>query len=242
MRWWSMTWWLIAVNIVIFVVDLLLGGRVTEWGAFSAEAGIFRFQVWRWITYEFLQRDPWHLFFNMLPLWVFGPIVEARLGRRRYVAFYLISGLGEWLGICCFGDWGFWRRRGSRKWWGRRRAYLGCWLRRASFAGNDDTVYLAAGDADVSGGGVDLYWVGGVGDFVSWGELGWGGAHLGGAALGYLLIRNLDFFWLIRVGPRRQRFWRLGMRRVIFFGKTRKDLGELIATDGGRPPDVHPGL
>ena len=35
-----------------------------------------------------------HLFFTMLFLWLFGPGVEVALGRLRFVALYLVCGLG----------------------------------------------------------------------------------------------------------------------------------------------------
>jgi membrane associated rhomboid family serine protease len=49
----------------------------------------------RWlslVTSQFLHADIWHLAFNMLFLWVFGNNVEDRLGRVRFLPFYLICG------------------------------------------------------------------------------------------------------------------------------------------------------
>ena len=36
----------------------------------------------------------WHLFFNMLVLFFFGPPLEAKWGGREFLRFYLIAGLG----------------------------------------------------------------------------------------------------------------------------------------------------
>jgi membrane associated rhomboid family serine protease len=41
----------------------------------------------------FLHAGLGHLFFNMLALYFFGPRVEARLGSRRFIGLYLVSGL-----------------------------------------------------------------------------------------------------------------------------------------------------
>jgi membrane associated rhomboid family serine protease len=41
----------------------------------------------------FLHAGPWHLGFNMLALYFFGPRVEARLGGRHFISLYGISGL-----------------------------------------------------------------------------------------------------------------------------------------------------
>ena len=45
------------------------------------------------ISYMFLHGDFWHLFGNMLFLWVFGDNVEDDLGHVRYVIFYLLCGI-----------------------------------------------------------------------------------------------------------------------------------------------------
>jgi membrane associated rhomboid family serine protease len=94
MRWWSTTYWLIAINVAVYVVDLLSRGLLSQWGQFSADLALFHFQLWRLITYNFLHASPEHLFFNMIALWAFGPPVEVILKRRRYLSFYLICGLG----------------------------------------------------------------------------------------------------------------------------------------------------
>ncbi|WP_438752009.1 rhomboid family intramembrane serine protease [Pararhizobium sp. O133] len=43
-----------------------------------------------YITYSFLHGDFWHLFGNMIFLWVFGDNVEDALGHFRFLAFYLL--------------------------------------------------------------------------------------------------------------------------------------------------------
>lgn len=49
----------------------------------------------RWlalVTSQFLHGDILHLVFNMLFLWVFGNNIEDRLGRLRFLPFYLLCG------------------------------------------------------------------------------------------------------------------------------------------------------
>jgi membrane associated rhomboid family serine protease len=45
------------------------------------------------VTYQFLHASIMHLVGNMLFLWVFGDDIERALGRGRYLAFYLLSGI-----------------------------------------------------------------------------------------------------------------------------------------------------
>ncbi len=56
-----------------------------KWGA---EQG---FQFWRFLGYGILHINLTHLLFNMLGLWVFGPIVEQAFGRLRFFALFMLS-------------------------------------------------------------------------------------------------------------------------------------------------------
>jgi membrane associated rhomboid family serine protease len=46
------------------------------------------------ITYMFLHGGWAHLFFNMFALWMFGSILENLWGPKRFLMFYMLSGLG----------------------------------------------------------------------------------------------------------------------------------------------------
>jgi membrane associated rhomboid family serine protease len=48
---------------------------------------------WTLLTYLFLHGDFFHLLGNMLGLFFMGPRVEARLGGRRFLLLYFISGI-----------------------------------------------------------------------------------------------------------------------------------------------------
>ncbi|MEX0776506.1 MAG: rhomboid family intramembrane serine protease [Phycisphaeraceae bacterium] len=100
----SVTLWLIIINVVIFLVDMVLGpwrgqdGPLFMLGFFSRTTALHEFQLWRFITYQFLHADPGHLLFNMIGLYFFGPIMEQWWGSRRFLAFYLLCGLSSaWL-------------------------------------------------------------------------------------------------------------------------------------------------
>ncbi len=45
------------------------------------------------LTYMFFHADFFHLFFNMLFLWVFGDNVEDSMGHVRFLIFYLVCGV-----------------------------------------------------------------------------------------------------------------------------------------------------
>ncbi|MEM9021842.1 MAG: rhomboid family intramembrane serine protease, partial [Planctomycetota bacterium] len=50
-------------------------------------------KVYQFFTCLFLHADGWHLFFNMLFLWVFGNNVEDRFGKVGYLLFYFTAGV-----------------------------------------------------------------------------------------------------------------------------------------------------
>lgn len=52
------------------------------------------FKPWQLISYLFLHADIWHIFFNMFALWMFGSILENVWGSGRFIFFYLICGVG----------------------------------------------------------------------------------------------------------------------------------------------------
>lgn len=48
---------------------------------------------WTLVTYMFLHGGMWHILFNMLGLYFFGPRLEEELGGRDFLLLYFISGL-----------------------------------------------------------------------------------------------------------------------------------------------------
>jgi membrane associated rhomboid family serine protease len=93
MRMWSVTTWLIAVNVAVYVLNLLSDGTIGQWGAFTIGQVVYGLQLWRFISFQFLHASASHIFFNMLSLYFFGPMIEGYLGPRRYLAFYLLCGM-----------------------------------------------------------------------------------------------------------------------------------------------------
>jgi membrane associated rhomboid family serine protease len=109
--------WLIAVNIVMFVLQLATTPRsqpsiddisfdengrpvyvskptasFTDLFIMNAEE-VLHGQVWRLLTYAFLHDTNgfWHILFNMLFLWWFGSTVEDLYGPWEFLTFYLVA-------------------------------------------------------------------------------------------------------------------------------------------------------
>ncbi len=82
---------LLVANAVVFVITLAAPEFFYEWFAFAPAKIITR--PWGIVTYMFLHGSFWHLFFNMLVLFFFGPKLEAKLGGSKFVRLYFVSGL-----------------------------------------------------------------------------------------------------------------------------------------------------
>jgi rhomboid protease GluP len=90
------TFILIALCILIYLAqaasDLLLGADLPAMLGMKINESILSGQVWRFITPIFLHGSLLHIGFNMYALYVFGPSLEARFGRGRFLLLFLISG------------------------------------------------------------------------------------------------------------------------------------------------------
>lgn len=52
------------------------------------------FHPYQLVTYMFMHADFMHLFFNMFAVFMFGRIVEATWGPKRFLTYYAITGIG----------------------------------------------------------------------------------------------------------------------------------------------------
>ena len=117
------TWFLIAVNAIIFLLEWLIGTNspnaltaiIAQFGLVPARISVVLqnqgYVPWdlvyqlgtRYVppaaaflpvfTSMFLHGSWMHLILNMLSLWIFGDNVEDYLGRFRYIILYLVSGI-----------------------------------------------------------------------------------------------------------------------------------------------------
>ena len=53
-----------------------------------------KFEIWQIISHMFMHGDFTHLFFNMFAVWMFGSQLENLWGSKRFLNYYLLTGLG----------------------------------------------------------------------------------------------------------------------------------------------------
>ncbi|MFI0738016.1 rhomboid family intramembrane serine protease [Streptomyces sp. NPDC021100] len=91
---------LLGINIAIWIAVMVKGQDVVGTleligrDPFQDGEGVAEGQWYRLLTSLFLHESVMHIGFNMLSLWWLGPPLEAAFGRARYLALYLLSGLG----------------------------------------------------------------------------------------------------------------------------------------------------
>jgi membrane associated rhomboid family serine protease len=84
---------LIIANVIVYFAEQTLGPVIINLFVLVPRYVLLR--PWTLVTYMFLH-DPngfTHILFNMLGLYFFGPRVEERLGSRRFLILYFLSGL-----------------------------------------------------------------------------------------------------------------------------------------------------
>ena len=53
--------------------------------------------IWQPLTYLFLHGGIWHVLINMFVLWMFGTEMESVWGSKKFLQYYLITGVGSGL-------------------------------------------------------------------------------------------------------------------------------------------------
>jgi len=95
----SVTIKLILINVLLFILVriLLSTGVISESFFINSIAvsleNIKQLRLWTFLTSMFMHGGFFHLFANMLSLMFIGSLVEKILGPKRFLWFYLLSGL-----------------------------------------------------------------------------------------------------------------------------------------------------
>ncbi len=91
---WDVVTRLIVANIVIFFASgtEAMGRTIVGYGVMQA-ASVLDGQVWRLFTATYLHANFMHIFFNMLMLYFFGPVLERQWGGKQFFVVYTLGGI-----------------------------------------------------------------------------------------------------------------------------------------------------
>ncbi len=204
----SINSWLIGLNVGVFVLNAILREGLFKIGYFSFVAAFVHFQLWRIVTFQFLHANLYHLLGNMLGLYFFGTLIEMQLGRWRYLIFYLLCGMAGAAMYCVLMVLGALHDGWATPLIGASAGVFGVLIAAALIA-PDATVMLLFPPIPMRLRTLAWILVGLATFMVFTNGRNAGGeaAHLGGAIVGYLLIKNQ--FWINRLLP-------AGRRRVRY--------------------------
>jgi rhomboid family protein len=89
------TYALIALNVLVFFIELNQGGSfIRHWAVVPRQlVANPSAEIPTIFTSMFMHAGWMHLLGNMLFLWIFGDNVEDRLGRAKFLIFYLVCGI-----------------------------------------------------------------------------------------------------------------------------------------------------
>ena len=228
MHMWSVTTWLLVINIGMYILNNVLGTRMLvdrqtgafvgyerfweQLFAFTVADGVYRVQVWRLITFQFLHGNLAHILFNMFALYMFGTLIEQYLGRRRYLAFYLLCGIGGavmYVILWALGFFGPGAQTARTPLVGASAGIFGLLVAAATIAPNATVLLYGSIPMKLK---TLAYVLLGVAVFTilgNWQNSGGEAAHLGGAVVGFFLIRKPELLNPVEVGiQRRPRIYR----------------------------------
>ena len=90
---------LLIINTLFFLATMAFSGLGLD---LTRYLGLFfpsskQFGVWQLVTYMFMHGGLMHIFFNMFALWMFGNVLENVWGPKKFLNYYLITGIGAGL-------------------------------------------------------------------------------------------------------------------------------------------------
>jgi membrane associated rhomboid family serine protease len=115
------TFVLIGINVAVWLGVQASGGRTSTLldklsllpasslrrsadGSVVVVKGVSDGAWWQILTSVFTHQELLHIGFNMLALYFLGPMLEQVLGRARYLALYLVSGIAGSAAVMLFSD------------------------------------------------------------------------------------------------------------------------------------------
>ncbi len=96
---------LLIINVLLFLATYLFGRYAGSGSGFGLDNPMIRylalffpqsqyFEPYQFVTHMFMHGGIAHILFNMYALWMFGTPIENNWGGKRFLFFYLFTGLG----------------------------------------------------------------------------------------------------------------------------------------------------
>lgn len=92
--------YLIAASVIVFIAEAIAPKATMAWLAFTPATALT--MPWTFITSIFMHGGVEHIFFNMFALMMFGPLLEQKLGSKRFLGLFLVAGIVGNLGYLLY--------------------------------------------------------------------------------------------------------------------------------------------
>ena len=89
---------LIIINAIVFVAQMVFDSTwnlTNRLALYSYNSGLF--EPYQLVTHMFAHGGFFHILFNMYALWMFGSVLERVWGPKKFLIFYLVCGLAAGL-------------------------------------------------------------------------------------------------------------------------------------------------
>jgi len=90
-------WFLIALNVAIFIIQLITGGGIAVYSPLTFFLGLtpalLSQQPWTIISSMFVHGGIWHILFNMISLYFLGSFLIRAAGEKSFLAIFFLGGL-----------------------------------------------------------------------------------------------------------------------------------------------------
>ena len=90
---------IISINFLIFILQYLSGmeGELFTIFGIVPSKTFGELMLWQPFTYLFFHGGIWHVLINMFVLWMFGSELEKFWGKKEFLRFFFITGIGSGL-------------------------------------------------------------------------------------------------------------------------------------------------
>jgi len=87
---------IIIINVIMFLASMILQTRGIDLTKYFGLHYYLAddFKPHQFVTYIFMHSGFQHILFNMLGVYIFGQVLEQVWGPKRYLIFYIVTGLG----------------------------------------------------------------------------------------------------------------------------------------------------
>jgi membrane associated rhomboid family serine protease len=93
----NVLWFLIALNVLIFIIQLITGGGAAAYSPLTSFLGLtpalLSKQPWTIISNMFVHGGFAHILFNMISLYFLGGFLIRAVGERSFLAVFFLGGL-----------------------------------------------------------------------------------------------------------------------------------------------------